>query len=356
MIKNYFLDGNTSLGYVSLIDNVINNIDKIYIVRGTIGKEKTNVFKSISKKFEQENLAVNWLHNPSNEDLLVGIVIPERSIAFLDGSHRSGFDGKYNGFVEDVFDFSEALDKADLQVHKKAIISLQREYEQLHEEAYKKFAKGKEIHEKKEELYISAMDFEKANKVTAQIASSLFDDLKVDTKQTTVEKLFFGASTPNGAVNYIDNITSDIKKRYIIKGRSGSGKSTLMRKIGHHAESIGLAVQYSPCGLDPNSLDMVVIPALSVAIIDGTAPHVIDATRPADEIIDMFLLCMDQSVEMKYDKEFEGLHAAYKQVVNEGTNLLKEAKTKANLLDEHFEAVLNKDIVLEKTSQILDQL
>ena len=351
--KHYFLDGNTSKGYVSLIQYVINRINKIYVVKGSLSSEKTKLFKKISESFEQKGYLVQWLHNPSDEENLDGIIIPEKDIAVMDGSARNGVEAKYGNFIEQVFDLDESLNKANVVTNKNVIIQLQSEVEKFHVEAYARFAKGVKIHEKKEELYISAMDFDKANKVTAQLAANLFHDVSVEVEKAMVPQLFFGAATPKGAINYIDNITSDIKKRYIIKGRSGSGKSTVMRKIGKYGENLGLAVQYFPCGLDPHSLDMIIIPSLSVAILDGTAPHVIDPTRKSDEVIDMFELCMDQSVEAKYDKEFDQLHIQYKQQMSEGTKLLQKALESKIKLEEYYHGAVDMKSLKQKTDEII---
>ncbi|OIJ18978.1 hypothetical protein BKP45_14730 [Anaerobacillus alkalidiazotrophicus] len=353
-IKHYFLDGNTSQGYVSFVGDVVDDINRIFLIKGSVRVEKSKVLKNISEIFEKQNIDVHWLHNSTNDELLDGIIIPQLSIAVLDGSNKSGVESKYKNFVEVEFDIDVALDRVKLEVNKKAILKLIKDNDQFHKEAYAKFAKGKEIHEKKEELYISAMDFDKANKVIAQIAANLYHDVREETEKLIVKQLFFGAGTSRGPINYIENITEDIKKRYIIKGRSGSGKSTLMRRIAKYGENLGLSVQYFPCGLDPNSLDMIIIPTLSVAILDGTAPHIIDPTRETDEVIDMFELCMDQSVEDKYGKEFDLLHESYKEVMKEGTQLLQEAKHIGHLLDELYQNALDQMILKKEIDKILN--
>ena len=63
---------------------------------------------------------------------------------------------------------------------------------------------------------------------------------------------------------------------HIIKGGPGTGKSGFMRAIGAAAEERGLEVQYVLCSGDPDSLDGVYIPALGLAWVDGTAPHVVE--------------------------------------------------------------------------------
>ncbi|MEG2679595.1 MAG: hypothetical protein RR949_06600, partial [Oscillospiraceae bacterium] len=61
---------------------------------------------------------------------------------------------------------------------------------------------------------------------------------------------------------------------YYLKGGPGCGKSTLMNAVGRQARDAGLDAEYILCSGDPDSLDGIVIPALGVAVADGTAPHV----------------------------------------------------------------------------------
>ena len=93
---------------------------------------------------------------------------------------------------------------------------------------------------------------------------------------------FLGANSPTGFYSLYDQlidpaVAEDI---FILKGGAGCGKSSLMRKVGRAMEDKGLAVEYIVCSGDPESLDGVVIPALKAAIVDGTAPHVVEPTLP----------------------------------------------------------------------------
>ena len=86
---------------------------------------------------------------------------------------------------------------------------------------------------------------------------------------------FLGANAPTGFYSLYDGLLPPEKARaiYILKGGPGCGKSTLMRKIGAWAEESGLKTEYILCSGDPDSLDAVILPALGVAIVDGTAPQ-----------------------------------------------------------------------------------
>ena len=88
---------------------------------------------------------------------------------------------------------------------------------------------------------------------------------------------FLGANSPTGFYSLYDCLISPQEARavYILKGGPGCGKSTLMRKVGTWAEEAGLETEYILCSGDPDSLDAVILPGRDVAIVDGTAPHVV---------------------------------------------------------------------------------
>lgn len=106
-----------------------------------------------------------------------------------------------------------------------------------------------------------------------------------------IRHMYPGGNTPGGFFSYYPYII-DLKtarRIFVLKGGPGTGKSTFMRKIGIEFSKQGYEVEFMHCSSDNNSLDGVVIPKLSVALIDGTAPHVVDPVYPGavDEIINL---------------------------------------------------------------------
>lgn len=89
---------------------------------------------------------------------------------------------------------------------------------------------------------------------------------------------FLGANSQHGFHSFYDDLFRDprIQKVWVIKGGPGNGKSTFMRALGGIADERGLEQEYELCSSDPDSLDGVVIPAIGLAIVDGTAPHVVE--------------------------------------------------------------------------------
>ncbi|HBR03534.1 MAG TPA: ATPase [Ruminiclostridium sp.] len=106
-----------------------------------------------------------------------------------------------------------------------------------------------------------------------------------------IRHMYPGGNTPIGFFSYYPYIIDrkKAKRIYILKGGPGTGKSTLMRKVGLGLAKKGLNVEFMHCSSDNNSLDGVVIPDLGIAMVDGTAPHIVDPVYPGavDEIINL---------------------------------------------------------------------
>ena len=95
-------------------------------------------------------------------------------------------------------------------------------------------------------------------------------------------RYFLGANSPQGFYSLYDQLIDPRQASaiYILKGGPGCGKSTLMRRIGARAEEMGERVEYIHCSGDPDSLDGIVLHNAKTALVDGTAPHIIEPRYP----------------------------------------------------------------------------
>lgn len=120
-----------------------------------------------------------------------------------------------------------------------------------------------------------------------------------------VRRVFPGGNTYKGFYSYYDYILKqeDAKKIMVLKGGPGVGKSSFMKKLGAAIVKKGYDIEYHHCSSDNNSIDGLVIPDIGVALMDGTAPHVVDPKNPGavDEITHLlwiFCMSMCQSGEI----------------------------------------------------------
>lgn len=111
---------------------------------------------------------------------------------------------------------------------------------------------------------------------------------------------FLGSNSVSGFHSLYDQLLPPGQARavYILKGGPGCGKSTLMRRVADEMARAGIAQEYILCSGDPDSLDALVLPQLRVALVDGTAPHVVEPTLPG---------CVDRYVNLGAGYDHEAL-------------------------------------------------
>jgi hypothetical protein len=353
-VKHYFAEGNTSQGFFSLYEETFQGLERLYILKGGPGTGKSSFMRGIAHALTEEGFDAEFYHCSLDTQSLNGVIIPALSMGFVDGTFPHNMEPQYPGIVEQIINLGDYWDSALLMSDKNKIKDLIQSKSLHLSSAYRYFEQCKAIHDEREQIYIQSMDFYKANKITKQLTDEIYKGVARKGLQGVVHRKLFGAATPQGAINYYDNLTEDLDKRYIIKGRPGSGKSTLMKKIGKRAENLGLAVEYYPCGLDPNSMDMVLIPDLSVAVLDGTAPHVVDPTLDTrDVVVDMFEECMNPKVEVVNAKALQGINDRYAAQMKRGTEELKKAKHLHDRIESYYIKAMDFDQVDRKREQLL---
>lgn len=105
----------------------------------------------------------------------------------------------------------------------------------------------------------------------------------------SIKEVFPGGNTYKGFHSFYDYIISqdEANRIFCIKGGPGVGKSSFMKAIAKEFVDLGCDVELHHCSSDNNSLDGVVIKQAKVALLDGTAPHVVDPKNPGavDEIL-----------------------------------------------------------------------
>lgn len=155
---------------------------------------------------------------------------------------------------------------------------------------------------------------------------------------------FLGANTPQGFYGLAQRLLepSQAKAVYILKGGPGCGKSSLMKKVAQRAEERGLAVHRFYCSGDPQSLDGVVLPEEQVALVDGTAPHVVEPTLPG--IVERYVNLgkfYDSRALGSCREEVAGLMEAYQGCYRRAYRCLKGA---GQLLEDNRDILENQEL------------
>ncbi len=162
---------------------------------------------------------------------------------------------------------------------------------------------------------------------------------------------FASANTVGGFRNHFDSMTMG-DFTYVLKGSSGSGKSTLMKSIGKHFEDKGYDVEYFHCSSDKDSLDGVRIVGKSVCIVDGTAPHVMEASLPQ---VNSRLVNICECISKDIKKHKEVLEKLVKEKAEKFNQMYGYLKSAGSLVEMEKGKSSNR-IIEEKYLEIIKKL
>ncbi|UQW96281.1 PRK06851 family protein [Rummeliibacillus sp. G93] len=348
---HYFAGGNTSKGFYSLFESALNKLDKLYILKGGPGNGKSTLMKKIAGSMVAAGFDTEYLHCSSDADSLDGIVIPSLKIGIVDGTAPHVIEPKIPGAVEEYVNLSAAWDTKQLAENKDVIQQLSAEKQKAYTTAYENYNKALAIHDEWEAIFISNTDYDQLDELAEDLQKQFFGDLTLN-KDSAIFHRFLGAATPNGAVDFVPNLTEGVRKRYFLKGRPGTGKSTLLKRLAKTAKAKGFDVEIYHCGFDPNSLDMLIFRELGIAIFDSTAPHEYFPTREGDEIIDLYNLAITSGTDEKYESELQEIQEAYKSSMDEATVYLAKAKAAHEKLENIYVNATDFKIVDQITTQL----
>lgn len=127
---------------------------------------------------------------------------------------------------------------------------------------------------------------------------------------------FVNGNTAQGFVNKLNSNLQGLEKLIILRGAFGTGKACCMHALASACEATGFPLEYLHCPSAPDTYDGLIIPALRLAVIDGTDLHYTDEKWPVpevsfidtDTIFDRALLDTLKELAASAASEIENLH------------------------------------------------
>lgn len=336
----YFTDANTCEGYVTFIDEYLKRVDKVIVLSGMSKEIRERVFDEIRKKFLNEEVEFTVLLGCGEKKKIVAIT-DEENVIYVDEKNifPKMIDKKTIDFSDCYIDLEDTFD-----IEKNKIANQKQKL-------CNELSMAKKIHDDWEKIYIKNMDFEVLNQETDNLIKDIIKGQKKE-KTGKNKNGFFGSMLPDGNVNYIDEITKDLKRRIFIKGRPGTGKSTIMKKVRSAANESGYDTQTFYCSFDSKSLDMVVIKELGVCIFDATPPHEKNIKKETDEIFDVYEIAVKKDTDELYKKELFDIKTRYDNCIKNAKECLKKEKE----LNKKIESALKEKTDYEKVNQKIEEI
>lgn len=294
----FFAEADSALGHVSYMVDRVDEAKKVIILENMTKKASKLIFGQIEKVLSEKRMPYKSLLACGEEERCSAIA--SEGYLFI---NKENMPGSSCGMI---IDFSDCYgDYLDAKLKEELTLKEKEEREKM----FLNLSFAKKIHDEWEKIYIENMDFDILAKKTESLISDIFTGKPVKNKAGKNERGFFGTMLPHGNVNYIDELTKNLK-RILIKGRPGTGKSTILKKIRKEALDRGYSVESFYCSFDPVSLDMILIREIGLAVFDATSPH---EKVPAgdDEVFDVYDIAVKKGTDEFFERELSSIKKRY---------------------------------------------
>lgn len=356
-VKRVFPGNNTAHGFHSFYDQIITaDARRILIIKGGPGVGKSTFMRKMADVLAKRGYDVELHHCSSDNSSLDGVVFPKIGVALIDGTAPHVMDPKNPGAVDEILHLGDFWDEQGIRSNKQRILQINREVGRLYERAYRFLRAAQAVYDDIEAANMEGMNFGMVNKIADHLLRELFTGIHVSPIVGRSRHLFASANTPEGVVHYLPTIIDPMQHKYIIQGDPGTGKSTLLHKVATAALERGYFVEMYHCALNPEKVEHVIVPEMSLALTKSIEPH-LTPPRRGDRVIDMNE-CLNPAVIAKHAELLRENADLYDGLLERACRFLAAAKHAHDVMEGYYVPNMNFDgvqVLWEKTlGRILD--
>ena len=329
-IKRLFPGGNTYKGFYSYFDQIINlkEANRFFVIKGGPGVGKSSLMKKVGHEMVALGYDIELHHCSGDPDSIDAVFIPELKVAFVDGTAPHVIDPRFPGAIDEIINLGECWIQDKMVANRESIIRSIDENGKIYKRVYKYLAAAKIIHDDIEWVYGQAMNYEKLNLETNQWVEKIVKGVKSKKRLAKERHLFGSAITYQGHIDHGDTFISPMKKIYYIKGAPGTGKSTLLFKLVNKFTEKGYDIELYHEPLEPEKLETIIIPELSIAI---TTNSNYDGKQAID--LDQFL---NIEIVDKYKSELIESERVYTYLMDNVICNLKKTKINHDEIETYY--------------------
>ena len=296
-IRYVFTSSYAKTGFYTFIPELIAQVRQVYILKGHPGAGKSTLIRLLGDLMLEHGYEIEFWVSAIEPHNLDGLYIVSLDIAVINGSLPVPIDPIYPAGQGEIINLGNFLDKSAICEEHEEIQKLALDIRQKEIKTNCLLRNAAIVKDDIKNVTSKYLNLEKVSGLINTLAKEILADLPK-------EKHFFASAlTAEGMINYIDDISEDCLKRYILKGHPGSAKSTIINELASIFKEQGYIIEYYHSGFDVESIEMIIINELRVALIDGGSIDL--RTRPLDVVIDMAAVLDNYEVEAESVKKSE---------------------------------------------------
>ncbi|HEY8393516.1 MAG TPA: AAA family ATPase [Thermaerobacter sp.] len=327
-VRRLFAGGNTGYGFRSHFEAIPWPAPRrVFVLKGGPGTGKSAVIRMVAEALIRDGVHVELFHCPSDPASLDGVNAPELGLAVLDGTPPHAVEPPLPGLVGRLLCLEATAGRDLLAARQEDIDELGRLVRQRFTLAHRYLGLALGALRLYEDFYehAGALDRAALDQTAADVEHAVFEGYRAvrPGRRGRVRRLFASAVTPEGPRHFLDTLLDRLQRRVLIRGNPGTGCAELVARVAEAAVRRGLDIEAYTCGLNPDRLDHVIIPELSVAVVHNSYPHTYEG-RPGDLVIDTAAFVNVEALE-RFREEMEVAQALFGQAFDQGIWYLRRA-------------------------------
>jgi Mrp family chromosome partitioning ATPase len=346
-VRYVFASSNTSQGFHTFVPELIDGLDRVYILKGAAGTGKSTFIRLLGEAMYEQGYEVEFWVSALDGISPDGVYIPQLKAAVVNGSLPSPVDPGFPGSKAEIINLGAYIDKNVVNQQYQKIMQQAEEFRQHHGRAIDAIKGVARIKEEIKRTVARHLNMHKMSLLAEQITADIM-------KQQAPEKHYFASVvTAEGMINYLDEISSSCRKRYIFKGPPGSGKSNIIHEVAARIKQHGHWLEYYHSGIDAENIAMVIIPDLQLALIDAGDTEM--AVKPGDLIVDVNICLDDGKIEYNDAKVSENVRNR-ETLLGTAQNELQEAEEAIKEIKKIYGAAMDFETVDKLRGRVQEEL
>ena len=265
----FFLGANSKSGFFSLYDSFTDPAagDFLWIIKGGPGSGKSSFMKRIGAAAEARGENVEYILCSGDPDSLDAVYLPEKRLAYVDGTAPHVIEPRYPGASSRYLDFSGFLDAAALRPKLPEIMELNRRYKALYAAAYARLSAAAALLPRSRPGLFSDAARNTLTRRTEGIAARELRPLK---KQGRVKHRFLSAWSCNGHITPAETLPVFCDRLYLLDNALGLGFAAL-EQLAALSASRGYDAVVCHDPLEPEKPEALLLPEARLGFLAAEA-------------------------------------------------------------------------------------